>query len=98
MSNGVIVKLQLTLVPQAIDAFLAGLPAMVKDTSAMKGFRDLRACRDPHNPDVLVLIEEWDSAEDHAAYMAWRAARPEAADVAKLFAAPPALEVFARVL
>ena len=72
MSDGVTVTMLLTCKPEAVEGFCGRLPEMLKGTRAFPGFRDVRAIRNMDNPDQVLLIEDWDTAEAYKAYVAWR--------------------------
>ncbi|HTK64196.1 MAG TPA: antibiotic biosynthesis monooxygenase family protein [Pseudonocardia sp.] len=45
---------------------------ILPDTRAYKGCNGVTVHEDASDPDKLILIEHWDSAEDHTAYSNWR--------------------------
>ncbi|MEU7479812.1 antibiotic biosynthesis monooxygenase family protein [Lentzea sp. NPDC042327] len=49
-------------------------------TRSRPGLIGLRVVREAKNPDNFMLIEQWDSKEDQAAYAAWRATTPEVSE------------------
>lgn len=68
MSDTIVVTMRLTPSdPAAFEAFLADI---LPDTRKAKGARSCKT----HVADggEFLLIQEWDSAEDQKAYMAWR--------------------------
>lgn len=93
MPNGVTITLELTLKPEAIDAFCAGLPEALNATSTRKGFRDIRIVRHAHEPRVIFL-ETWDSEADYDAYIAWRQSTGAMDAMAQILAAPPRKDVW----
>ena len=93
MTDGVTITLELTLKPEAIDAFCAGLPEAINATATRKGFRDIRIVRHAHEPRVIFL-ETWDSEADYDAYIAWRQSTGMMDAMAQIIAAPPRKEVW----
>ena len=95
MSDGVFVTLTFSFKPGAIDQFVEIMPAMFKDTMARKGFREIKALRNQDDPDRIIFIEEWDSAQDYRDYVAWRTGRGEGLEsLEQVLAAPPELYVW----
>jgi quinol monooxygenase YgiN len=93
MTDGVTITLEMTLKPDAIDAFCAGMPEAIKATAARSGFRDIRIVRHATEPRVL-FIETWDSEADYDAYIAWRQSTGMMDAVAEIVVAPPRKDVW----
>ena len=93
MNDGVTITLELTLKPEAIDAFCAGMRDAIKDTATRQGFRDIRIVRHAHEPRVL-FVETWDSEADYDAYIAWRQSTGAMDAMAQIIAAPPRKDVW----
>jgi quinol monooxygenase YgiN len=67
------------------------IKAMLPDTAARPGAELIRAAGDPATGTVTVY-EEWDSAESHKAYTAWRKARGEIGSFGQFLSEPLKLE------
>ena len=67
----VIADLQFT--PEATEAGLAALAEMLPATRGFEGCTGVEVAQDQSDPCRVLLIESWRSADDHRAYMAWRA-------------------------
>jgi hypothetical protein len=64
---------------------------LLPDTAARPGAELIRAAGDPATGTVTVY-EEWDSAESHKAYTAWRASRGEIGSFGQFLSEPLKLE------
>ena len=89
MSDGIIVTMVLTCKPEEVEGFCGRLPEMLKGTRAFAGFRDVRALRNMDNPNQIILIEDWDTAEAYQAYVAWRAEAGAIDALQAITTAPP---------
>ena len=58
--------------PDRVDMCIETLRDMFSVTRQHKGFRTIRLLRSAHDPNELVLIQEWDSVQDHQNYMQFR--------------------------
>jgi quinol monooxygenase YgiN len=95
VSDSVVVTVIFTLKAEAVEPFAAALKAMFLDTKKKKGFRSIRLDRNSSEPDKLLLLEEWDSAEDYQVYIDWRTERGEGMDsVLTISTAPPQLAIW----
>ena len=83
MSKGVVVTVTWAVKPELTDTMVETLRAMFAQTRLRKGFRNIRLLRSDLDPNQLVLIEEWDEAQDFHAYARFRA---ETGDTQKLLA------------
>jgi quinol monooxygenase YgiN len=66
------VLLELSAEPGQGDALIKAFADVLPDTRAFKGCQSVTVHQSAADPDSLVLIEKWDSAEDHQAYSLWR--------------------------
>lgn len=57
----------------------------------LKGFRSIRADFNADDPSKVLLIEEWDSAEDYQAYLRFRT---ESGAVGGFTAEAPVIEIW----
>ena len=65
------VTLEMPVKPDMLEDYLNILKGALVETRSYKGCRSVTTLVDQETPSV-VLVEEWDSAEDQQAYMAWR--------------------------
>lgn len=69
----VLVMVELTASdPVAFREYLASAP-VIPITRLASGNNYSWSTQDPSEPETFVLIQEWDSAAQHAAYIDWRA-------------------------
>jgi quinol monooxygenase YgiN len=66
------VILQVTAQPGKAADLIAAFDSILPATREFKGCQGVTVHQDTADENVLVLIEKWDSAEDHAAYGEWR--------------------------
>ena len=67
----VMITLEMPVKPDMLEDYLNILKGALVETRAYKGCRSVTTLVDQETSSV-VLVEEWDSAEDQQAYMAWR--------------------------
>jgi quinol monooxygenase YgiN len=72
MSEPVKVTFVMELKEEAADAVCASFSATLPATRAFPGCRSVNAFRSADNPNRVLLLEEWDSREAYAKYLAWR--------------------------
>jgi quinol monooxygenase YgiN len=72
MSDGVTVTFVMNLKPEVMEPLLARFEEALPDTRAFPGCRSVKVFRNDEDPNKIILLEEWDSREDHEKYMAWR--------------------------
>jgi quinol monooxygenase YgiN len=89
----VLVIADMQIKPGRADEALGVLATMLGDTRAFDGCRDLKVYRGQGGEDRVLLVEEWDSSEQHLAYRAWRATAA-VSPLAELYAAPPVVSYF----
>ena len=65
------VILEMPVKPDMLEDYLNILKGALVETRSYKGCRSVTTLVDQETSSV-VLVEEWDSAEDQKAYMAWR--------------------------
>ncbi len=67
----VMITLEMPVKPEMLEDYLNILKEALVETRAYKGCQSVTTLVDKESSSV-VLVEEWDSAEDQQAYMAWR--------------------------
>ena len=67
----VMITLEMPVKPDMLEDYLNILKEALVETRAYKGCKSVTTLVDKETSSV-VLVEEWDSAEDQQAYMAWR--------------------------
>ena len=65
------ITLEMPVKPEMLEDYLNILKGALVETRSYKGCRSVTTLVDQETSSV-VLVEEWDSAEDQQAYMAWR--------------------------
>jgi quinol monooxygenase YgiN len=80
--------------PEAAEEALKGLIDLLPDTRTFEGCRSVHVVRDQGDPSHVVLVEEWDSADDQRAYLAWRAETGALAGFAEVVTQPPVFTAF----
>ena len=65
------ITLEMPVKPDMLEEYLNILKGALVETRSYKGCRSVTTLVDQETSSVL-LVEEWDSAEDQQAYMAWR--------------------------
>ncbi|GGZ16495.1 putative quinol monooxygenase [Novosphingobium colocasiae] len=94
MAGGVIATVVLEFKLGEADLHLANMPAMLEETRAFAGFRDIRVFRDETNRDRLMLLEEWESVGHYRAYVAWRTETGAMDSVGAMLAAAPIIDIW----
>jgi quinol monooxygenase YgiN len=69
-STPIVVTLRLT--PSDPKAFMSFLAEILPDTRKARGCRYCKTYVGKDGANEVMLLQEWDSAEDQQAYMAWR--------------------------
>ncbi len=67
----VMITLEFPVKPDMLDDYLDILKGALVETRSYKGCRSVTTLVDQETSSI-VLVEEWDSAEDQQAYIAWR--------------------------
>ena len=83
MPESVVVTVIWKADPDLTDTCIETLRNMFQVTRQRKGFRSIRLLKSAHDPNELVLIQEWDSVQDHLDYMQFRT---ETGEIEKLMA------------
>jgi quinol monooxygenase YgiN len=65
------ITLEMPVKPDMLEEYLNILKGALVETRSYKGCRSVTTLVDQETSSV-VLVEEWDSAEDQQAYIAWR--------------------------
>ena len=65
------ITLEMPVKPDMLEDYLNILKGALVETRAYKGGRSVTTLVDQETSSI-VLVEEWDSAEDQQAYIAWR--------------------------
>ena len=91
------VILEVTAQPGKGADLIAAFDSILPDTRSYQGCQGVTVHQDAGNPDVLVLIEHWESADDHAAYSEWRKNSGTLGPLMSLAAARPATKVLTDV-
>ena len=55
------------------DELVEKMQSILPDTMAFDGCRDITLTESTETPGLLMLLEDWESAEHYAKYKAWRA-------------------------
>ena len=67
MSESIIVTLQLSLKPEAVEPFCAQIPVTLEDTRKFPGFIAVTIRRHVDQPNRVIFVEEWQSQESEEA-------------------------------
>ena len=67
----VMITLEMPVKPEMLEDYLNILKGALVETRNYKGCRSVTTLVDQETSSI-VLVEEWDSAEDQQAYIAWR--------------------------
>ncbi len=67
----VMITLEMPVKPEMLEDYLNILKGALVETRSYKGCRSVTTLVDQETSSI-VLLEEWDSAEDQQAYIAWR--------------------------
>ncbi|SHJ56603.1 MULTISPECIES: putative quinol monooxygenase [Cycloclasticus] len=87
MSINVILDLQVST--ENREKLLNTFEAILPDTRAFKGCQEIVVTSNDDDPLNIVVLEKWDSREDHKSYMAWRSERGDLEKLGTLLTAPP---------
>ena len=87
MSTLVLVDVQIK--PEAVGEFTSYMEEIFPDTRTFKGCRRVELAANQDDPNSFVLVEEWDTREDHQKYYAWRTETGAMARIGSMLAAPP---------
>ena len=67
----VMITLEMPVKPEMLEDYLNILKGALIETRSYKGCRSVTTLVDQETSSI-VMVEEWDSAEDQQAYIAWR--------------------------
>ena len=95
MSEGVIATVTWSLKPELAVACVETLRAMFPVTRTHPGFRNIRLLRSETDANELILIQEWDSVQDHQNYMRFRAERGDIDRLMAMTVGPPQIGYWA---
>lgn len=87
MSVDIILDLQAK--PESREELISTLIAILPDTRSYKGCQSIVVTSNDADPCNLVLLEKWDSSDDHHSYTAWRRERGDLDKLGALLASPP---------
>ncbi|MBT1679571.1 putative quinol monooxygenase [Curtobacterium aurantiacum] len=80
------------------DAVETAIRETLEQTASFHGLESLEVLVDDADPDTMVVVESWTTAEDHDTYVAWRATPEGAAAIGPLLATAPITRTFARTV
>jgi len=83
---------QLPFREDAADEGLEALEEILPATRAFEGCLGVTLHREQGAPHRAVLIEQWRSADDHKAYMSWRAETGSSGGMRSALSAAPAIQ------
>ena len=95
MPDGVIATVIWKADPDLVDTCIETLRDMLPVTRQRSGFRSIRLLRSAHDPNELILIQEWDSVQDHQSYMQFRTGSGEMEKLMKMAVGPMQLNYWA---
>jgi quinol monooxygenase YgiN len=84
-----IITLEVPAKPGQGDALVAAFNKILPETRDYKGCQSVTVLQGTENPDSIVLIEHWDSSEDHDAYSQWRRGSDTLGEIMELAAGRP---------
>ena len=88
------VLLEVKAKPGTGDDLLAVFREILPDTRAYDGCLGVDTLRGQDDPDVLVLVETWESRAHYEKYFAWRQESGLVGQLGEAVAAPPSLRYF----
>lgn len=96
MSEGVIVTVELNAKPQRLDELVEMLGAMFSVTRLRKGFRKIRLVRSAIESNKILLLEEWEAAQDFHDYIEFRIETGEMATISGMTDTQPRIGIWDR--
>ena len=96
MFDGVIVTASWAVKPDRVDETVEMIRRMFLGTRLRKGFRNIRLHRSDIDPNTVVLIEEWDEAQNFHDYIQFRTDSGEMAVLMEMAAGPAQIGIWAR--
>jgi quinol monooxygenase YgiN len=93
------VVLEFHLKPDAVGEVKASFREVLPDTRAFKGCENISVMQSQEDPNLLVILEQWDTRESYEAYYKWRSDTGTIAMINGLCTAPlePKYYTFVRV-
>ncbi len=85
----VTVILETTAKPGGGDELLAFFGSILADTRAYAGCIGIETLRNMETPDEIVVVERWQTADDHGKYMGWRTETGVVDTLVGMLAGPP---------
>ncbi|WP_210492876.1 antibiotic biosynthesis monooxygenase [Patulibacter sp. SYSU D01012] len=85
----VLTHFELQVDPSRLAEALAVLDRILDDTRAFAGNQGVTVAQDEADPAHVLVIAEWDAAEHHDAYLAWRAGEGAVPELPGLLAEEP---------
>lgn len=92
------ITMEMPLRPGMLAEFQSAISAAIKQAAGRPGCRAIRVLPPIEGDDKALIIEEWDSAADHKAYLAWRAEGNPAAGLAECLAGKPDVRFWGEVI
>lgn len=81
--------LEINAKPESVDDLILWIKENLSDTRASKGYQEVNAYTDGADKTHIVLLERWDSIEDHQSYSAWRAEKGDTEKLGGMLTGPP---------
>jgi quinol monooxygenase YgiN len=70
------------------------LKGVLPDTRAFDGCQTLYCIQNQEDPEVVLIVEQWDSRQHYERYLAWRAERGDMEVFGAMMAGPPNIRFF----
>ncbi len=90
----VMVMLEVTAKDGAGNDLLQKFKDILPDTRTYDGCIGVDTYQNQDNPNVLVLVEKWESKPHYEKYLAWRTESGMLGEMAEMFGAPPSIRYF----
>ena len=81
--------LEVKIKPGSGDETIALFKELLPDTRKYDGCISIDVYRNQEDPEVIVLVEQWEQRPKHEAYLNWRTETGAMAALGKLAAEPP---------
>ena len=88
------ILVELPAKPESIDDLKEYLKAMLPVTREFPGCQQMLVVQEQGVPERFVIIERWESKDDHLKYLAWRAERNEIAPAYEWMTSDPVMQYF----
>lgn len=89
-----IITIEVPAKPGQGDAFVAAFNKILPVTRGYKGCQSVTILQRADDKDSILLVEHWDSEEDHNAYKVWRRDSGTLGEILELAAGPPVSTVY----